>query len=349
MSEFTEARIQEGYPTIVEETKPTLSPLRDGCFFVDNSMLELIQTCPWLAYASIVRHKRPATESSALRFGGFIHKALEFRNRATALGQPWTEHQQIEMLSTLFAASPLETEGWRNLASAVLAIRGYNAHYFKDDYTVAQNAKGEPYVEQPFAVDTHRVVRGWRVIYIGRIDLKKVLPNGFQIIVDHKTSSMLGDSAWADWEVSAQFRGYCWADRECTGVEPSGYEVDAIGAKESIANAMFDEVLGKVVPTSAKSKAVPLELARQTTFTSVPPGQLDEWFENMLQQVDHFLYNLERHGDRAESWPRHRYNHCVGKYGKCQFYNVCSLPIGSRADALESTAYVENTWSPLYS
>src|ERR1039458_9874711 len=92
------------------ESEVALSPLRDGCFFVDNSMLELITTCPWQAYASIVRRKRPATESSALRFGGFIHKALEFRNRTTALGQPWTEHQQVEMLSTLFASSPLETQ-----------------------------------------------------------------------------------------------------------------------------------------------------------------------------------------------------------------------------------------------
>jgi len=324
-----------------------MNPIRDGCFFVDNSAIELITTCPWLAYASIIRQRRPADDSPALRFGGFIHKALEYRNRLTGEGKPWSEQAQIALLSKLFADSPLEFEGWRNLQSAITAIRGYNAYYppGKEDYKVATNqTTGQPYVEQAFAVDTHKVIRGLRIIYTGRIDVKKITSAGAKIICDHKTSSTLGDTTWADWEVSPQFRGYCWADRECTGEEPDGYEVDAIGAKESISNAMFNEVTGQVVPISAKSKAVPLELMRQTTYTKVPPGQLDEWYENMLQQVDWFLYCVEKN-----SFPRFRYNHCIGKYGKCQFYNVCALPEQNREDALMSAAYKENTWSPLFS
>jgi hypothetical protein len=316
---------------------------RDGCFFVDNSKIELITTCPWAAYAAIILRRRPAEESAALRFGGFIHKAVEYRNICIALGKPFVEDEQLKLLSKLFTENPLENEGWRNFDSAVKAIRGYNAFYppEQEDFKIAKNAKGEPFVEQPFAVDTGETIRGWRIIYTGRIDVKIERADGSTYDWDIKTSSVLGDTTWADWAVSEQFKGYCWADWKCTGQEPTGYYIDAIGARESIANAVFNPVTGEVQPLG-KSKAVPLELVRQPFFTKVPEGQLQEWYENMLLQVDVFLYYME-----SNTFPRH-HKHCVGKYGKCQFYNVCSLP-EKREEALQGTAFKDNTWSPLYS
>lgn len=325
------------------------SPIRDGCFFVDNSSIELITTCPWLAYVSIIRRLRPEGESSALRFGGFIHQAMEYRDRLTGLGKDWNENDQIALLTKLFTETPLETEGWRNLDNAVKVIRAYNAFYLKgkEDYTIATNpTTGQPYVEQPFACDTGKTIRGLRIIYTGRIDRKVVMPDASSFIEDHKTSSVLGDTTFADWAISEQFRGYCWADRECTGTEPTGYRINVLGIRESINNAEYDDTLGKVMPLG-KSKAVPVEFVRQTTYTQVPKGQLDEWFDNMLQQVDIFLYHRENFTSHGVPFPRH-HKHCIGKYGQCPFYNVCSLPAESRENALTSNAYKENTWTPLY-
>lgn len=312
-------------------------------------MIEQFTTCPWLAYATVVERRRPSGESAALRFGGLIHQVLAWRSLQQANGKEINENELVALTNKLFAENPLELEGWRNADSAVKLLRFYNAHYpneeFKTDTNTTQGQQ-TPYIEQPFAVDTHRTVRGRRIIYTGRIDKKVRYPDGSTYTLDHKTTLFGGDTFWQDQQMTGQHKGYVWADRECTGEECTGYIVDMLRTTESILNSEFDENLGQLVggrtATGRVSKAVPVELARQKFFTRVPPGQIDEWFENMLHQVDTFLYHVD-----TGYFPRH-WKHCVGKYGLCQMYQVCSLPKESREGALASSAYTVNEWTPLY-
>src|SRR5438093_5940236 len=162
-----------------------MNPIRDNTFYIDNSAIELITTCPWLAYASIIRRRRPATESAALRFGGFLHQVLDYRYHQIALNLPWTEDQMITLASKLFGDSPLETEGWRNFDSAVKVIRAYNRRYpqAQETSTIPVLSNRRPYVEMPFAVDTHKTIRGVNIIYTGRIDLNEIEPDGSAYIV----------------------------------------------------------------------------------------------------------------------------------------------------------------------
>lgn len=325
-----------------------MKPLTADHFMVDNSMLEDITTCPWLSMASILQRRRLAGDAPALRFGGFLHRALGYRYKITGFGKQWTEDCMIRILSRLFEHNPCDNEGYRNFENSVKVVRGYNQHYPKDDFKIAVNSStGHPYVEQPFAVDTHRKVRGRSIIYMGRIDLKIHAQNRMTFIKDFKTTSMLGDQFWQDQAVSPQYPGYIWADRECTGEECTGYVVSALGIRDSIQNAEWDDSLGRLVPgitpSGRQSKAQPLDFYQQPFFTKVPPGQIDEWFENMLLIVDRFLYNVDNN-----SFPRYR-RHCVHKYGVCRFYNVCVLPEKDRASALAGSAYEANEWTPLYS
>lgn len=317
-------------------------PLSANTFMVDNSMIDLITTCPWLSYAGIIRRRRPAADSAALRFGGFVHEALALRYRGASLDD------QINLVQRLFAANPIDVEGWRNCDSAVKTLHAY-AEFWKnefDDLTIETNpTTGLPYVEQQFAIDTRATVRGRRIIYCGKIDAKLRRRDGLRFTMDHKTSSVLGDrNFWESEAVSAQHPGYVWADRECFGDEATGFIVNALGIRESVLNC--EVVEGVVIPgltaTGKPSKAVPIEFQRQQFYTKVPEGQLDEWFENMLQICDRFLYNVDH-----DSFPRYRVQ-CVRKYGLCQFYEVCALPAASREAALMSGAFAENTWTPLY-
>src|ERR1043165_834972 len=149
-----------------------MKPLQPDVFYVDNTIVELITTCPWLSYASVIRRRRPTDESAALRFGGFIHQALDYRYKQIGLGQSWSEGKMITLLDGLFRNTPLETEGWRNFDTAVKVVRAYNRRYCdgQDFHKISTNPKtGLPYVEQPFACDTGKVIRSRRIIYIGRI------------------------------------------------------------------------------------------------------------------------------------------------------------------------------------
>jgi hypothetical protein len=318
-----------------------MTSLTPSHFLVDNSKLELITTCPQLAYLSIIRSLRPSGESPALRYGGFIHRALAYRYRRIGQGHEWSEDVQIRILQHAFTKAPCDIEGWRNLDSAVKTIRAYNAAWIADSVVVAKRSNGLPLVEQPFAVDTGVTLHGRRIVYIGRIDLVLDTSNGL-LVVDHKTTSLLGDSFWLDQAVSPQHRGYCWALKETLGQRPMGYEVNAVATRESIVNFDFDPITGRLI-TTGKSKAVPCEFAR-SPLTTVSDGQLHEWYDNMLCIVDNFLSYVDR-----GIYPSHK-KHCVHKYGICPFYHVCnsSLSFDDREAALQSSAFVENTWSPLY-
>lgn len=318
-----------------------MTSLTSTHFLVDNSKLDLITTCPQLAYLSIIRSLRSSSESPALRYGGFIHRALAYRYRRLGQGRQWTEDVQIRILQHCFTKTPCEIEGWRNLDSAVKTIRSYNTAWANDKVVVAKKSNGTPLVEQPFAVDTGVVLHGRRIVYIGRIDLVLVTASGL-LVVDHKTTSQLGDSFWFDQAASPQHRGYCWALRETLGVTPMGYEVNAVATRESVVNFDYNPITGKLV-TTGKSKATPCEFAR-SPLTQVTPGDLVKWYNNMLAIVDNFLGYVDRN-----SYPEHK-KHCVHKNGICPFYHVCNsnMSDSDREAALQSSAFTENTWSPLY-
>jgi hypothetical protein len=302
-----------------------MKPFHDPTsLFVDNSFIELITACPWKGFASGVLRRRLSSEQPALRFGGHIHAALAYRYRMEAFGKQWSEDIQTRILSTRFGATPCETEDWRNLENAQAVIHAYNEKYLLETFDIQTGGPHNlPMVERPFACVAGEV-RGRKIIYTGRIDL--LIRDGQQcFVVDHKTTSMLGDSYWKDLQMSEQQRGYCWAMREVTGEEPTGYLMNILACRK---------------PTKT-GKAI--EFARQRFFTKVPPDQLDEWHANMLDQVDMFLYHYER-----GCFPRYHSGHCVHKYGECQFYKVCELPPASRDAALASSAYTDNTWTPLY-
>ena len=322
--------------------------IQSGCLLVDNGFIEQITTCPTKADYSFIQGRRSAEESAALRFGKHIHTALAYRNRMEFYGAKWKEETQVRLLERVFTSAQMELEGYRNFDSAVKVIRGYNRApiFNRDDFKIAAHPKtGHPLVEQPFAIDTGRTIQGLRLIYIGRID-RTVRFNEGLFVRDYKTTSMLGDLTWSEAQMSEQLRGYCWAIRETIGEEPIGYCYDVLAIRDSIANAVWDEVLERIIPpptkSGAPSKAVPLTFESQRFFTKEPAGQLDEWFENMIRQVETFMWLYCR-----GILPRHHY-HCRHKYGLCEFFNVCSLPERSRAAAITSNAFKDNEWSPLY-
>jgi len=293
--------------------------------FVDNSLIELITTCPWKAYTSVIRKRRLAGENPALRQGSHVHAALAYRYKQLAYGKTPSLDVENRILTKRYEKTPCEAEEWRNLDMASNALRAYNENYpFEPFEVVRYGPHNLPFVERPFAVELPEVIEGVRIFYVGRIDLLVLTAQGL-FVMDHKTSSMLGASYWRDAQMSEQQRGYCWAVKQLLGEEPLGYTINVLALRKP----------------SKTGKSI--EFVRQNFFTAEPPGQLDEWYHNMLSQVRTFLWHW--HNDL---WPRHHSNHCEGKFGTCPFFHVCELPPASREAALMSAAYEENSWTPLY-
>lgn len=290
--------------------------------FVDNSFIELLTTCPWKCWASSVAKRRLASETPALRLGSHIHATLAYRYKIEAFGKPYNQDVQFRILSKRFERTPCETEDWRNLDTAQKVIEAYNTSHPIEPFDIV-NHNGFPLVEKPFAVEAGQI-GDVTIIYTGRIDLCLRDNNNGLFVMDHKTTTMLGDTYWKDMEFSEQQRGYCWIIRKILGEEPLGYIVNVLAMRR---------------PTKT---GVPIEFQRQRFYTKEPTGQLDDWHQNMLAQVEEFLWHYGR-----GIFPRH-HKHCIGKYGACEFVRVCELPEKDRATALASGAFKNNEWSPLY-
>lgn len=321
---------------------PTALPLTDGCWLIDNSSLEKIITCPRAAEYYIFKKRESSKDRSALKFGKIVHRILEHRYRApntTSLDQ---QTSMIAVADEEFAKYTPPEDEFRNYAMAVDVIKGYNQTY-PSDLQVVKDKDGAPLVEIPFLLPLGEITINasvpvkdmktgvievrWlgsvKIIWTGKIDLV-VSMNNSTYGMDHKTTSIMGPSFFREFDLSSQFVGYTWALRELlnlTSAQLPGFIINAIAVRK---------------PTRTGEK---LTFSRYTTF--ITDEQVLEWKKDVLEHLSTFLsFLLNSYFPKATKW-------CVGKYGECEFFNVCLLPEKQRALMLSTGDYKSVTWSPL--
>lgn len=360
-------------------------PLIDGALLVDNTFIERLTTCPRALLYSQLYKRISSADKPSLNFGSAIHTALEYRYRVYKNTTPdmQLEMELADVLTKFFDENPQPMDDWRSLNWAVETMRRYNEKYKVENFQLLQydeprecdkcahgfpgevfedasmqatipcpwcsgTGKQEVMVELPFALPLF-TYETWNasldfdapemvaipVIYTGKIDLP-VQQGDNLIIIDHKTTSMLGPSFWDTFRKSAQQLGYCWAFSELTGKKVSYYTVNAIRTKEP-PQYVTGESNRKGAQTAESWWNE--SLARET-FTCTEE-KLVEWKTNVIALVKEFFYHYQQgFFPQKTVW-------CCGKYGKCQYFDVCDLPAADRDFFLESGQFADNVWSPL--
>jgi hypothetical protein len=138
-------------------------------------------------------------------------------------------------------------------------------------------------------------------------------------------------------KATPQMRGYCWAFKRAFGTVPMGYIVDAIRTSVPTQKCL-DECLIK-----GDQKA--LDKWWETQFYREPfyinQEEIDEWEKNTIVLIEELLWHYSRGFiPMKRKW-------CTNKYGRCQFYDVCTLPAVQRPLMLMSNMFVEDSWTPL--
>jgi hypothetical protein len=175
-------------------------------------------------------------------------------------------------------------------------------------------ASGQHAVEFSFAtpiIDFEHPDTRQPIIYSGRSDMIVEMANG-TFIMDDKTTSQLGAS-WANqWEMRAQFTGYCWA------AKTAGHEVDGVLVRGvAILKTKFNH-------------------AQHITYR--PQWEIDRWYGQTLKDLNsmkqmwllgEFDYNL---------------GEACGEYGGCMFVPICKKP---NPDEWLSAYFAQKKWNPL--
>ena len=307
-------------------------PLIDGCFLIDNSTLETLTTCPRALQYSKLNRRIAAGAKPSLTFGSALHNALEYRYKTAGNGILNDDQKaaQMQVIADYFAENPAAEDDYRNANWAIELVKKYNAIYPTEPFNVLVDDKGQTLCELSFALPLFNYTHNGTtipVIYMGRIDLPVQWDGGIWIL-DHKTTSVLGPTYFEAATMSAQFLGYLWAFQTLTKKACQGFIINALRVKQPPAK-----------PKDGLDSWWRESFQRQRYH--VTEAQITEWKANTIALVKEFFWHYENaYFPMKTSW-------CVGKYGKCQYFDICSLPEGNRDTMLTSTLYQDNTWSPL--
>jgi hypothetical protein len=231
------------------------------------------------------------------------------------------------MLTEWFNRAPNPIEDHRQPEFGMKMLRGYNEVYMSESWRVVELKDHGLAVELPFAFKL--AVLPYKneqitIMYSGRIDLV-VEEDQQYYVVDHKTTSMLGDQFFKGLGVSPQMLGYCEGLERTLGLQCSGFIVNALR-----------------VPSPKKRSELEFSSADfQRLKIYLNPGQLIEWDRNITALIEEMLWHHSR-----DYMPQKK-THCVNKYGLCQYFDVCEVPTENRPLLLNSGMFVDNDWSPL--
>lgn len=323
---------------------------------IDNSSMEVFTTCDRAAEYKLL-YAREAGSHSALRYGSAIHEGLEFwykSNRDPHDDTLW--EGMVEAASQPFADAPTQLGDWRNLDRCVDTLSKYRAKYPTEPFEILE-VNGIKQVELPFSLpmgvielsgeptsytfeqivdpttwpDTWEpmskvAIKELHVYWTGKMDVAINMDNKLWIM-DHKTSSIAGSSKkpnpnyFKEFELSQQTIGYAWAGQQIYGEEVAGLLVNVLVGRR---------------PTKT---GIPTDFIRQRLYYR--QDQISEWRTDVLTLISDFASNLERSFfPRKTKW-------CVGKYGTCPYFDVCTMPDAQRLPMLLSDYFVNTTWSPL--
>ena len=316
---------------------------QDGHYLLmlDNSSTEKQNTCPRSAEYYLVR-RRERFASSALIFGGAVHEGLE--NYYLGKGKEGI-HQSIY---DYFEKNPPAFSDYRTADRACELLDKYAKNYppSQEPFQI-HVVDGKPCIEKPFRVpigsqeikkrvpwSEHMLVEDGektKATYIdtvhfmwtGKIDMVVKDHQGKTWILDHKTTSIAGPTFYQNFTLAQQMMGYTYA---------TNYIYPEFGRCEGL-------FLNALICRKPTKTGTGFAFDRQQFHYS--DEHIAEWKRDVMSIASGFLSHLvEGYFPKVTAW-------CMGKYGKCPYFDVCSLSPDTRNVLLNSDNYAPVTWSPL--
>lgn len=143
-------------------------------------------------------------------------------------------------------------------------------------------------------------------------------------VVDHKTTSVMGDKFSDDKLRSSQMLGYVrsarlFQDRLSRPIR--GVLINALALRKN----------------DFEFKHFPLPMAE---------WKIDEWHSETLLAVRNIIKSTVEFLTTGEAVPIRE--HCVTKYGKCKFFDMCeSVPVVRERMLFDESWFTKNLWNPL--
>lgn len=314
---------------------------------VDNFALTMHQACPAKYQLRIVEHWQRRSKGGALGFGAAIHAGLA----EWYINQGKTDNQQRLAIATQAIVDAWDenvpTDDWRTLSKCLATMAEYAREYPSESWTIVGANMDRPIIEQTFTLatgmylpcalswigdttkdscvlmdlteDIHEPICGncgnerepieYGGIFDGLIEFGPTVN-----VLEHKSTSVMGDNYFTQFKPNNQVAGYIWAGRQLSGLPVTGALVNGIG-----------------VYRKGKTK-----FARQLTTRD------ERDIETFLRNVYASCIDIKTH-ELTGYFPQ-RTGECVNKYGRCEFHDVHTLSDVSWQRARLAQDYEQVEW-----
>lgn len=146
--------------------------------------------------------------------------------------------------------------------------------------------------------------------------------NGETWLVDHKTTSVLSADFFDGFNIAMQPVGYVNAVRKAfPELNVAGFLLNVLACRK---------------PTKTGTG-----YESHRSFHRYEQWAINEWNNDVLSLIEEFMNNLQ-----DAVWPR-KTTWCIGKYGKCPYFDCCSMRPDTRSHFIMSDHYTNNTWKPV--
>lgn len=308
--------------------------ITSGTITIDNSTFSQWQSCFVAGLKAGALRRMPTRSRTALAFGAATHVGLE------ALFRKFHFNEVRDMLGEALAEAATEAldnlgDPRRNTNTLSTLLESYRLEYTRRkamQFNIL-TINGSPCVEQSFVVPLGSIVvvtKRWgevklNILWSGKIDLLTKF-EGAITPVDHKTTTVMGERFVDDKVRSSQMLGYTYATRY-------------------IARQAF----GEVPIFGARINALAMRSAGfefKTFEIPYPDWKVAEWQAETLAGLSSLVIQLDTFLSSGIGVPSRE--HCVTKYGKCGYFDVCDCHPTMRDRMLfNDDYYFVSQWSPI--
>lgn len=328
-------------PNILNQIKKSkvIEDLQQGVIELDNSSFTNWDGCNLKGIFADALKLQPTRGIAPLVFGSAVHAGLEAYHREGDIENAIALAREDAISGGL----PNVQDEKRNLSNLDPLLRGYAVDYSMRIEKFTPLLLGdELIIETPFRLPIFKLALPYKidsdcsvireettyeVYWTGKLDMLSFWSDDNLWVVDHKTTSIMGEKFADDKQRSSQMLGYTWAARKIVESLPDltvrGVLINAIALRKN----GYDY---KVFSLPMSDWAV------------------NEWESEMKINLHIIMTNLLNSLQTGVVAPTRE--HCVTKYGKCPFFDVCDIKPNLRDRMLFDTDYFTvSTWSPLTS
>lgn len=303
--------------------------------YIDSSILSNWRSCRRKYFWGILNSLSPTGKSIHLVAGGAFAAGMEAARRlAFAPGRDHraTHDDLLEAAYPAFAREwgdlSIEEDHPKSFSSTFQALEAYLLHTppLSDPVQPLIRPSGGPSVEFTFSIPLdpsagfplHPETRD-PFLFVGRFDLLGSY-SGLPCVLDEKTTSALGPTWVAQWNLRGQFMGYCWACQQL-GIPVSTAVVRGIALLKR-------------------------EYKFETALVQFSNHLINRWAEQLcydLHQIVASYKALKADPEALTFAYPYNFADACSSYGGCAFATLCS--VASPEDFLNN--YVHYLWDPL--